>query len=429
MAVVTTSAHAGDLPIPYPTKAPPPAACTSYEDFRDTDCSLTWHGITLYGTYDVGAGWVSHGLPENGYNYEGESVVNRNGNHPQYLVAPNNLSQTGLGIKGTQEIMWGVSGVFNASTGINPMSGQLANGAATDTINAGLPRGSYSFAIDGARAGQVFNDEIYAGISSTAFGTLTFGRQRALGTDAMLLYDPAGGAYAFSFIGYNGLMAGGGDTQDTRWDNALKYRVTYGPVHFGAMYKLADGQAGCYSPFANWTAATCIAEQPHNTAYGLDFGADFGNFSGDVVYRRVNQAISVVNPLLGPQSLTQAYQSTLNSINTNTIKGNNLIGTTNTEYGFVTDNSALMVAGKYSWNEFIKLFAGYEYIRYVNPSDPLGVGATAQGGYLLSGVEDNSLDSPKKVQVLWTGVKYSLNSQTDITFSYYREIQNDYCGR
>jgi len=189
---------------------------------------------------------------------------------------------------------------------------------------------------------------------------------------------------------------------------------------------LADGQAGCYSPSAHWTASSCTAEQPHNTVYGIDFGGELGNFSGDVVYQHVNQAISVVNPLLGPQSLTQPYQSTLNSINTNPIKGNNLIGTTNTEYGFVTDNSALMVAGKYTWNQYLKLFAGYEYIRYVNPSDPLGVGATAQGGYLLSGVEDNSLDSPKKVQVLWTGVKYSFNSQADITFSYYREIQNDY---
>ena len=41
--------------------------------------ALTWHGITLYGAYDVGVGWVSHGLPENGYNYEGASLVNRNG--------------------------------------------------------------------------------------------------------------------------------------------------------------------------------------------------------------------------------------------------------------------------------------------------------------------------------------------------------------
>ncbi len=48
----------------------------------------------------------------------------------------------------------------------------------------------------------------------------------------MLAYDPANGAYSFSFIGYNGLMAGGGDTQDTRWDEAVKYRLSYGPVHF-----------------------------------------------------------------------------------------------------------------------------------------------------------------------------------------------------
>jgi len=46
--------------------------------------------------------------------------------------------------------------------------------------------------------------------------------------------------------------------------------------------------------------------------------------------------------------------------------------------------------------------------------------ATAQGGYLLSGVEDNNLDSTKTVQVYWTGVKYTFNdSKTDITASYY----------
>jgi hypothetical protein len=45
----------------------------------------------------------------------------------------------------------------------------------------------------------------------------------------MLLYDPAGG----------------GDTEDTRWNDALKYRLTYGPAHFGAMYKFADGSGGC----------------------------------------------------------------------------------------------------------------------------------------------------------------------------------------
>ena len=112
---------------------------------------------------------------------------------------------------------------------------------ATDTVNNGLPRSSYSIAIDGARAGQPFNDEYYGGVSSTHFGTLTFGRQRSLGTDAMLLYDPASGSYAFSYIGYNGTMAGGGDTDDSRWDDAVKYRLIFGPAHFGAMYKFASG--------------------------------------------------------------------------------------------------------------------------------------------------------------------------------------------
>ena len=202
-----------------------PDACTSGREFLATDCTLTWHGITVYGAYDVGVGWVSHGLPVNGNNYEGEALVNRNGSSSRFLVAPNNLQQTGLGVRGKEEFAPGWAVVFNASTGINPQSGLLADAPKTNTVNNGLPRAAYSEAIDGARAGQPFNDEYYGGISSDLFGTLTFGRQRTLGTDAMLQYDPAGGGYGFSYIGYNGTMAGGGDTEDSRWDDALKYRL------------------------------------------------------------------------------------------------------------------------------------------------------------------------------------------------------------
>jgi predicted porin len=402
-----------------------PDPCTSGHEFAATDCALTWHGITLYGAYDVGVGYVSHGLPENATNFEGESLVNRNGYQHRFLIAPNNLQQTTLGIRGREEFLPGWSVVFNASTGINPQSGQLANASATMFTNNGLPRASYTEAIDGTRAGQTFNDEFYLGISSANLGTLTFGRQRALGTDAMLLYDPAGGGYAFSYIGYNGTMAAGGDTEDARWDDAMKYRLTYGPVHFGAMYKFADGSAGCYSASSTWTAATCTPEKAHNNAYGFDLGGNYGKFFADVLYQGYNQAISVLNPLLGPQSLAAPYQSTTNSINTNPITGPNLIGTTNTLYGIVTDNRAIMFAARYTWDRF-RIFAGYEYIKQNNPSNPLGVGALDQGGYLLSGVEDNNLDSPKHVQIWWTGAKYAIDSKTDITFSWYHQIQNDF---
>ncbi len=404
--------------------------CTSPHEFATTDCTLTWHGITVYGAYDIGVGWVSHGLPENGYNYEGESLVNRNGYQHRFVVAPNNLQQTGFGIRGKEEFLPGWSVVFNASTGINPQSGLLANASKTDIINNGLPRASYSIAIDGARAGQPFNDEYYAGVSSTHFGTLTFGRQRSLGTDAMLLYDPAGGAYSFSYIGYNGTMAGGGDTEDSRWDDAVKYRIAYGPVHFGAMYKFADGSAGCYSASATWSATSCTPEAAHNNAYGFDLGGDIGKFSADAVFQHYNQAISELNPLLGPQSLSAPYQSTTDSINTNPINGGpgmgpNLIDPNGTVYGIVTDNNAIMVAVKYKLDPF-KFFAGYEYIWQNNPSNPLGVGASDQGGYIMSGVEDNNLDSEKLVNIWWTGVKYTYRSKTDFTFSWYQQRQNDF---
>ena len=345
------------------------------------------------------------------YNYEGESLVNRNGYQHRFLIAPNNLQQTGLGIRGKEEFLPGWSVVFNASTGINPQSGQLANASATDTVNNGLPRSSYSIAIDGARAGQPFNDEFYGGISSAHFGTLTFGRQRALGTDAMLLYDPAGGGYAFSYIGYNGTMAGGGDTEDSRWDDAMKYRLTYGPVHFGAMYKFADGSGGCYSATAGWTAATCTPESAHNNAYGFDLGGEYGKFSADVVYQHYNQAISVLNPLLGPQSPTQPYQSTTNSINTNQITGANLIG---------HDQHRI-------WHRDRQ---PRHYVRcqiYVGPVQVLcrlrihpaeltrrtrwALAPRTRAVIIMSGVEDNNLDSPKLVQIWWTGAKYAYRQQ------------------
>jgi predicted porin len=421
-----------DMTVDIKMKLRTPDACASGHEFAATDCTLTWHGITLYGAYDVGAGWVSHGLPENGYNYEGESLVNRNGYEHRFLVAPNNLSQTGLGIRGKEEFASGWSVVFNATTGINPQSGLLANASATDTINNGLPRSSYSIAIDGARAGQPFNDQYYGGISSTHYGELTFGRQRSLGTDAMLQYDPANGAYAFSYIGYNGTMAGGGDTEDSRWDDAVKYRLAYGPVHFGAMYKFADGSGGCYSPTAGWTATTCTPESAHNNAYGFDLGGNYGKLSADLVFQHYNQAISVLNPLLGPQSLSSAgqYQSTTDSINQNPINGGpglgpNLIDPNNTVYGIVTDNNAVMFTTKYTSDSW-KLFAGYEYIWQNNPVDPLGVGASDQGGYFMSGVEDNNLDSEKLLQIWWTGAKYAIDRKTDITFSWYQHRQNDF---
>ena len=208
---------------------------------REPDCTLTWHGITVYGAYDIGVGWVSHGLPVNGYNYEGESLVNRNGYQHRFLVAPNNLQQTGFGVGARYN--FARAGTWSSTlTGINPKSGLLANASKTDIINNGLPRASYSMAIDGRGGPSLSMTNIMAAYRPRSLARSTFGRQRSLGTDVMLLTDPAGGSYAFSYIGYNGTMSGGGDTEDSRWDDAMKYRLVSGPVHLGGDVQICGRQ-------------------------------------------------------------------------------------------------------------------------------------------------------------------------------------------
>ena len=66
ISVLTQAARAQNAPAPVPASATTrsDAGCASFEEFIHSDCPLTWHGITLYGTYDIGVGWVSHGMPE-----------------------------------------------------------------------------------------------------------------------------------------------------------------------------------------------------------------------------------------------------------------------------------------------------------------------------------------------------------------------------
>ena len=102
-----------------------------------------------------------------------------------------------------------------------------------------------------------------------------------------------------------------------------------------------------------------------------------------------------------------------------------MIDPQNTVYGIVTDNRAIMGAAKYTGEQF-KFYLGYEFIRQANPDNPLGVGATDQGGYLMSGVENTNLDSTKLVNIWWSGVKYAYDPKDDITLSFYEQVQNDF---
>ncbi len=88
----------------------------------------------------------------------------------------------------------------------------------------------------------------YVGFSQPVFGTLTFGRQNTLMIDDISAYDPMGGAYAFSPIGFSGKAGGGGGTEDARWTTAIKYRVNIGDVRFGVMGQPVSSGYDTYNP-------------------------------------------------------------------------------------------------------------------------------------------------------------------------------------
>jgi predicted porin len=409
------------------------------------DGPLTFCGITIFGTIDAGLGWVNNGLPINSKFYQGNESIVATGKagHPYFGIVPNGLSTSTLGVKGTQEIWNGWSGVFMASTNINPQSGQLANGAGSLVDNNGINRNSQSLSGSGSRGGQAFNDQLYVGVSNKDFGQLTFGRHRSFGTDLAVAYDPAS-SNAYSLIGYSGTYAAGiGNTENARWDNSLKYRVEF-PVgegfsgRFGLMYKFIDGNGG--STVGNgYTATTQIASNTviggvpqyftsHNDAGQIALGGSYGALDIDGVLGYYHQSISP-SSLSAPQLngtstfASNVFNPAAGAFRSTVTTGNNNAGTL---AGTAEDTAGGAIGAKYTWNQF-KFYAGWAHAVLNNPKDVVGIGAqTDQGGYNLSSVNNGAFPNTRVLDTFWGGARYAYSAQLDFAIGYYHVNQNGY---
>src|SRR6201992_4495738 len=88
-----------------PAAPTPPATCGSFEDFIQTDCPLTWNGITLYGTVDAGVSWRSHGAPFNGTSAVGvDYLIQKYSRGPRWDLGPNGFDNSNIGVQGTGPI-------------------------------------------------------------------------------------------------------------------------------------------------------------------------------------------------------------------------------------------------------------------------------------------------------------------------------------
>jgi predicted porin len=402
---------------PVATNGPPsPATCTSIPDFFLTACQLSWYGVRFYGTIDAGFGHQTHGAPFDPNFVTGASYFLQKMNRtPMWGLAPNGLSQSNIGVQIKEPLSPGWSFVAQLEAGFDPYSLHLANSAESVFANAGVPVNQQTTNGDASRAGQFYNSVGFLGISSDSFGTLTAFRQNSLTLDGVLAYDPMAGSYAFSPIGFSGTVAGGGDTENSRYSTAVKYRVAIGDFRVAALW-----QFGGYG-----------LNNGSNGAFGAELGGDFrvglgtlsldaiGNYNKDAVNLTLSGAPTNAAGVPIGTMLPQTVTATL------------------------SDNTNVMVLAKYTV-EKLKLYAGYEWMQFAPPSDPFTVAGTgfttvvgdfvcldcgtATAGTNINGTAYSASAGfkDKVLQVFWAGARYSVTDTVDVVGAYYHYGQNNF---
>ena len=391
-------AYAADLPTKKTPPAPPPAknCFGSFWDYMNSsaaDCPLSYMGFTLYGTVDMGVGYESHGTAFNPVYPTGvEELISKNSQGGRWLLTPGGISQSNVGIKMAEPIPgmsdWSV--VANWQIGFDPYSMNLSNGPGSMGQNSDTKLQFQNSNGDSSRAGQWDNSLAYAGISNKTFGTLTFGREYSLTLDGVNAYDPMGGSYAFSPIGYSGKVPGAGSTEDTRPNSAFKYNVSFNNFRLSGLAQVGGFEQGNGS----------------NGEYEIGAGADLYGFSFDAIYTYIKDQVNL---------------STFNG-------GIPAVDPANALKATLSDNNSVMLLAKYTYGP-LKLYGGYEYINYGKPSDAYPGGFTSIGDFTIpAGSVTSTAYTAKNLdfQVFWLGAKYAILNNLDGAVAWYHYDQNDY---
>jgi predicted porin len=425
-------AQAADLPT---TKAPAPASApncwSSFWDWLNSsasDCPLSYAGFTVYATIDVGLGYSSNGAGFSPtYANAVYSFVGKQSNGPKWLWTPNGINQSVVGINMKEPIGYGWSLVGVLETGFDPYSGELVNGPRSLVQNNGKALVLQSANADSSRAGQFDNSAGYIGVSNPTFGTLTVGRVTSLTLDGVIAYDPMGGSYAFSALGYSGSYAGFGDTETNRANTGVKYRVDYENFHGGGLvqwggYDQGNGTTGLYQgdigtdvvdPFGGALSVDLIGSYAQNAV-------SLSNFTGSC-------ATLTKGPFAGQFGCTDGIPM---------FYGPDDLKAT------LSNNTGLELLAKYRWGP-VTLSGGWLWWQQANPSSDYLNGFETLGGYSVPAtiVTTNkaiaklfpttwtnytAYDDMRVVNTVFIGAKYAINPQLDVIGAFYYEIQNNY---
>lgn len=357
--------------------------------------ALTWHGLTLYGNVDLGIQRQTHGAPASDYiAYSTETTIQKNSNHSITALVSSPLSWSKVGLAGLEPFVGNSAALLRLEIYFNPSSGNLSDGLKSLTLNNGRSLTSQTANLDSSVAGQLFGGAAFAGFSSPTYGALTLGRHQTVLADGIVKYDALedgqDSAHAFSLLGGSRTAAGGGSTEDTRLDHSVKYGAQLTWLRLGALYQLGGSGSS------------------KQGAVQGEIGASVAGASVDAYYARKYDAISASALTVAQVSaLTPAY-----------VASNSLQAT-------VSDNTAYALMALYDFRA-VKLYAGYERIRFANPANPLPAGATGIGGYVLAYVNNAAYDSDRMLDVFWGGVKWYLTPALNLSLGAYGYRQNSY---
>ncbi len=369
------------------------AVCTGAVFADDSD------GVQLYGILDVGIANVQHT-----YNFDPSFPVSQSP-IPQDSrlksatgMISGGLSQSRWGLKGQEHLGSGLKAIFKLESAVNVPTGNTSNAAAGVANNSGCmapfnPNNPHpgtttcTGSLDSAISGQLFSRGAFAGISSDSWGTVTAGRNTSFFLDNMAITDPLGEAQDFSPLGYSGSYGGGGETDDSRVDNSIKYSIPVGDFTFGALYKFG-GVAGSTTG---------------QTAYQLD-----------AVY------------LHGPLSVMGGFESFKDAFTDFGIgqgSGGTLFpngtGTPGTLGVTAVNTKAFLLSAEYDFGK-TSVHGGYEREELSNPSNPGSDHIASLFGYPVGSVNTNPFGGATKLQnVLWIGANQHITSAFTLSAAVY----------
>lgn len=210
--------------------------------------------VTLYGVLDTGINFTSNA-----------------GGHHAWSMVSGDVSETRFGLKGTEDLGGGLSGIFTLENGTNLNNGQLNEG------------------------GRLFGRQAFVGLSSANYGTFTMGRQYDASVDLWSSFTGAGNAIgdlaAHPFDNDNA-------DYDYRFNNSVKY---VSPTIAGFQFE------GVYG-FSN---STNFAD---NRAYSAGVSYAAGPFSAAVAYVRQNGSnLTTVGAVAGDGVFTASHQQNIDA--------------------------------------------------------------------------------------------------------------------